>query len=166
MHFMRTLMLLRHAKSSHQDQRLADHDRPLTKRGQRDASRMGALLVDNDMLPDLMISSTALRTRETTERVTAAAGFRGPVHFSEELYLAGPKELVRAIAAQPATRSTVLVVGHNPGLEELLLALTQCDESLPTASLTRISLPIRQWRDLKTSTTGKLVHLWRPKELD
>lgn len=162
---MRTLLLLRHAKSSHKDERLADHDRPLTKRGQRDASRMGALLVDDDMVPDLIVNSTSCRTRETTKRVAAAAGYRGPVRYSEELYLADPKHIVAVIAAQPASRSTLLVVGHNPGLEELLLALTKRDESLPTASLVRISLPIRRWRDLKTTTAGKLVKIWRPKEM-
>ena len=162
---MRTLMLLRHAKSSHKDERLVDHDRPLTKRGQRDASRIGALLLDDDMVPDLIVSSTSCRTRETTKRLTAAAGYRGPVRYAEELYLAGPKQLVEVIAAQPATRLDLLVVGHNPGLEELVLALTKCDETLPTASLVRISLPIRRWQDLKTTTAGKLVKIWRPKEL-
>src|SRR5262245_11118400 len=130
---MRTLMLLRHAKSSHKDPRLDDYDRPLTKRGLRAASRMGSLLVDDDMLPDLIVSSTACRARETTERLVAAAGYRGPVRYSEDLYMAAPKEHIRVIAAQPATRMTVLLVGHNPGLEELLLALTKCDEHLPTA---------------------------------
>ena len=162
---MRTLMLLRHAKSSHKDGRLSDHDRPLTKRGRRDACRMGSLLVDDDMLPDLIVSSTACRARETTERVVATSGFRGPVRYAEDLYLAGPKQHIKVIAAQPVGRMAVLVVGHNPGLEELLLALTGCDEELPTGSLSRISLPITRWRDLKLTTKGKLVQIWRPKEL-
>lgn len=162
---MRTLMLLRHAKSSHKDTRLADHDRPLTKRGRNDASRMGSLLVDEDLLPDLILSSTARRARETTERFVAAAGFKGPVHFTEDLYMAGPKQQIKVVAAQPGARMAVLVVGHNPGLEELLSALTSQNEELPTASLTRIALPISNWRDLKTTTRGKLVKIWRPKEL-
>jgi phosphohistidine phosphatase len=127
---------------------------------------MGALLVDDDMIPDLIVSSTSCRTRETTERLVAAAGYRGPVRYKEELYLAGPKQLLEVIAAQAATRMAVMLVGHNPGLEELLLALTKCDETLPTASLTRIALPIRRWSDLKKSTAGKLVKIWRPKELE
>lgn len=163
---MRTLMLLRHGKSSHKDARLADFDRPLTKRGRRDAGRIGALLVDEDMLPDLILSSTACRARATTERLVAAAGFDGPVHLMDDLYMASPRQMVKVIAAQPAARTAIMVVGHNPGLEELMTALTKCDEPLPTASLTRIALPIKRWRDLKPNTAGKLVHIWRPKELD
>jgi len=163
---MRTLMLLRHGKSSHKDSRLADFDRPLTKRGRRDASRIGALLVDEDMLPDLIVSSTACRARETTERLVAAAGFDGPVHLTDDLYMASSRQIVKVIAAQPAARMAMMIVGHNPGLEELMTSLTNCEDPLPTASLTGIVLPIKRWRDLKSSTAGKLVQIWRPKELD
>ena len=95
---MKTLLLLRHAKSSWKESSLTDHDRPLNDRGQRDAARMGQLLTDEDLLPDLILLSTATRARTTAELVAASSGFDGEIRLDGELYHA-PSRHHRLFAA-------------------------------------------------------------------
>lgn len=162
---MKILLLLRHAKSSWKDESLPDHERPLAKRGFRDAPRIGQLLREENLHPDLILSSTSRRTRQTVELVTDASGFGGDVRWLEELYAAPPEEYLEAVRALPDTYGCVMVVGHNPGLEELLDLLTGEAESLTTAALAQVNLPIHSWSDLSMGTQGKLVNIWRSKEL-
>lgn len=162
---MKILLLLRHAKSSWKDESLPDHERPLAKRGFRDAPRIGQLLREENLHPDLILSSTSRRTRQTVELVTDASGFGGDVRWLEELYAAPPEEYLEAVRALPDTYGCVMVVGHNPGLEELLDLLTGEAESLTTAALAQVNLPIHSWSDLSMETQGKLVNIWRSKEL-
>ena len=161
---MRTLLVLRHGKSSRKHAELSDHDRPLTKRGKRDAPRVGQLLRLRRLSPGAIISSTAKRARRTAEEVAQSSTFNGRVQLEPRLYLADPATILDVIRRADAEAKRVLVVGHNPGLEELVARLTGNDEYLPTAALAQISLPIDQWRDLHLSTEGQLVSLWRPKE--
>ena len=162
---MRTLLVLRHAKSSWKHPKLSDHDRPLNKRGQDDAPRIGRLLRLRRLSPGAIISSTAKRARRTAEEVAQGSTFDGAVQFEPRLYLADPATILDVVRrADPDTRR-VMVVAHNPGLEELIRLLTDEDEPLPTAGLAQIRIPIDTWRDLCVSTRGQLVHMWRPKEL-
>jgi len=163
---VKTLILLRHAKSSWDDPGLDDHDRPLNKRGRRDAPRMGRLLRDEKVLPDVVLCSTAERARETAEAVAEASGFSGETRFLRALYLAGPAEILAALRAVETGVPTAMVVGHNPGIEELLAVLTGAAEHLPTGALARIALPVKTWKDLEPGIRGKLVRLWRPKDLE
>ena len=162
---MKILLLLRHAKSSWKDESLADQDRPLAKRGLRDAPRLGKLLNDANLLPDLILSSTARRARQTVELVTEAAGYSGEVSWLDDLYAAAPEEILELLNALPAYYTTVMVVGHNPGLEELLALLTDQVDSLTTAALAQIDLPVDGWDQVTDETQGKLVNIWRPREL-
>lgn len=162
---MKTLLILRHAKSSWKQPALDDHDRPLSPRGARDAPRMGALLRRRGLTPDLIVSSTAVRARTTAERAADRSGCGGGVRLDRRLYLARP-ETVAAVAGDLGGGATrLLVVGHNPGLEELVARLTGAAEILPTAALAQVRLPIDAWSELSTSTRGALVGLWRPREL-
>lgn len=161
---MKTVLLLRHAKSSRKDPNLTDHERPLNKRGKRDAPRVGRLIEDEGLVPDLIVSSTAVRARATAEAVAVSCGFAGKVEFKRELYLAEPDAYLRVLWGLPEAHGRVLVVGHNPGLERLLEALTGSFEALPTAALARVALPIARWRDLTVETRGMLLAVWRPKE--
>lgn len=162
---MKRLLILRHAKSSWKDQRLADHDRPLNKRGKKDAPRMGKLLRAEDLVPDLIVTSTAVRARMTAEAVADASGYEGDVVATGSFYQAGPEEYLAYLHDLPDTYKRVMVVGHNPGLEELLETLTGALEPLPTAALAQIALPIDRWQALDSATPGELVNVWRPRQL-
>jgi phosphohistidine phosphatase len=163
---MKLLLILRHAKSSWKDRSLDDHDRPLNKRGKRDAPRMGQLLRQEDLLPDLILSSTAVRARTTAEMVADASRYRGPLELVPELYAAEPEVYTNLLGRLNEDSSSVMVVGHNPGLEQLLHTLTGMEESLPTAALAKVELEIDAWSELDRSRRGSLVRLWRPRELD
>lgn len=162
---MKTLLVLRHAKSSWADASLADHDRPLKKRGRRDAPRMGELIRDEGLTPDLIVSSTAKRARQTAAPVAEACGYEGEVQFTRDLYHADPEEIVQVLRPLPDEAERVLIVGHNPGLEDLVEALTDGYERMPTAALAQIELPIERWADLREDTEGELIALWLPREL-
>src|SRR4029453_3692753 len=121
---MKTLLLLRHAKASWKDEGLDDHDRPLNKRGKRDAPRMGQLLKNENLLPDFLVAASARRARKTGGDVIQHSGYRGETRSTGELYNAGQDELLALVAGLPVAAKRVLLIGHNPGLEELLEALT------------------------------------------
>lgn len=162
---MKTLLLLRHAKSSWADANMADFDRPLNERGQNDAPRMGELLARQELVPDLIITSAAKRAAATAKRVAEAAGYEGKVRRSEHLYLAEPGDYV-AVARQVADEvDCLLLVGHNPAIEELVEGLSGVEESMPTAALACLRLPIDHWPALKLGQKYELAHLWRPREL-
>lgn len=163
---MKTLLLLRHAKSSRKDPRLADHDRPLNKRGKQDAPRMGRFLRAEGLVPDLIISSTATRALATAEAVARASGYPGEIQAVRELYLADSATYLSVLAAVPDECRSVLVVGHNPSLERLLEDVTGMAEVLPTAALARIGLPIERWKEFDQGTRGALVAIWRPREVE
>lgn len=162
---LKTLFILRHAKSSWDDDSLSDHDRPLNKRGKRAAHRMGRLLDEENLWPDLILSSTAERAATTTQRVTEAGGFAGEIGYLHELYGAGPHDLVDIVRELGGEAGSVMIVAHNPGLEDLVHQMTGEYQRLPTAALVRILLPIDHWRDLEADG-GTLAGIWRPKELD
>jgi phosphohistidine phosphatase len=164
---MKTLLVLRHAKSSWKDQGLEDHDRPLNKRGRKAAPQMGKLIRDEALVPDLIISSTAVRAKTTAEAVAESSKCRGRILLDDRLYLAGPSAMVSLLnEIEDESLNRVMIVGHNPGQESLIRELTGRDERFPTAALARIDLPIETWKELALSVRGELVHLWRPKELE
>jgi phosphohistidine phosphatase len=162
---MKTLLVLRHAKSSWDDPARDDHERPLNKRGQRDAPRMGALVREHGLMPDVVISSDAVRARLTAEAMAEAAHYTGEILLDQRLYLASPDDILLVLRGVRQNAATVMIVGHNPGLEELVEQLTGTQQDLPTAALAQIVLPIDRWRDLTVATRGTLVGHWRPKEL-
>jgi phosphohistidine phosphatase len=162
---MKTLLILRHAKSSWKDLTLSDHDRPLKKRGKRDAPRMGELIYEQDLTPDMILSSTAKRARLTTQAVAQACRYEGEINFHRDLYHADSEMIINMLSDMADEFIRIMVVGHNPDLEELLEFLTGDYERLPTAALAQITLPIENWSELDEDTEGKLVNIWRPREL-
>jgi phosphohistidine phosphatase len=162
---MKTLLVLRHAKSSWGEPGLSDHERPLTERGKEDAPRMGQVLREQGLVPDLIVSSTAKRARNTAKKVAQHCGYEDEVQQTETLYLAPAAQYIDLLRRLPDAYQTVAVVGHNPGLEELVELLTGQAERLPTAALAQIALDIAAWEQLTPATRGQLVHLWRPKEV-
>ena len=127
---------------------------------------MGKLVREHGLIPDVIISSDAVRARLTAEAVVEAAGYAGHVRCEAALYAAGPADILAVLRTVTETMAgTVMIVGHNPGLEELVAQLTGEEPDLPTAALAQIVLPIERWRDLRESTRGRLLGLWRPKDI-
>lgn len=162
---MKLLLILRHAKSSWKETGLSDHSRPLNQRGIKDAPRMGQVLFEEDLVPDLILSSTAQRARDTAGLVADASGFDGEIHFVESFYHASPSDYLEALSSLSSDKNIVMIVGHNPGMEMLLEMLTGEDERLPTAALALIQLPINNWSQLSDEAEGELLNLWLPRTL-
>ena len=160
---MRTLLLMRHAKSSWKHEKLSDHDRPLNKRGMCDAPRMGRLLQEKRLLPEVIMSSTALRAKTTAEEIARSISFEGVVEFDPNLYLADPDTIADVARHAHVDAGPLLVIAHNPGLEGLIKQVTKRDAQLPTAGIAHIRLPIDRWQAFRVSTCGDLVDLWCPK---
>ena len=163
---MKSLLLLRHAKSSWKDPDLDDHDRPLNDRGRLEAPRIGRLLQGEKLLPDLVLSSTAERARATAQAVVEASSYEGTVRFHLELYLAPPSTYVDVLRSLDGDRERVLMIGHNPGIEDLVEILTGEEKRMSTAALAWIELPVARWADLRARTRGTLRRLWRAKDLE
>ncbi len=166
---MKTLWLLRHAKSSWNAPALPDHERPLKPRGERAAIRMGQLLAAQAPFPDAVVCSTAVRARETWRHVERAFADRravSPVEFRADLYHADVEQLRSIVASIPEAHSAVLLIGHNPGLENFAESLTGTTVTIPTATLLCIELESPHWRDFATAKTATVKHIWRPRELD
>jgi phosphohistidine phosphatase len=130
---MKTLLLMRHAKSSRKDPSLPDHERPLNKRGKRDAPSMGRLLRKEGLTPDLIISSPAKRALTTAEAVADVCHYAGDPRVVPDLYPGESATYARAIRGVPNEYGRVLIVGHNPAIETFLSELTETAEVLPTA---------------------------------
>jgi phosphohistidine phosphatase len=162
---VKTLLVFRHAKSSRKDDALDDHDRPLNKRGHQTAPRMGQWIAQQHAVPELILSSTAKRAKSTTKKAAKAMGYEGDIRYDKSLYLAPPNAYLDAIRTYATAQARVMVVGHNPGLEQLMQTLTGTAKTLPTAALAEIRLDIESWQDLQPNTSGELSHLWLPREL-
>lgn len=169
---MKRLWILRHAKSSWSDAGLDDHDRPLNRRGERAAVLIGATLAQREAAFDLILASTALRVRQTVERVRDQLSTRGPTCFEPALYLATASDWIDRLR-QLEDADDLLAVGHNPTLEELVAQLApvgdksarrRLREGLPTAALAEIELDLSRWGDLRPGS-GRLASFSRPKDL-
>lgn len=144
---MKTLLLMRHAKAT-QDRPVADHDRPLTHRGHDDAEFIGRWLVRQRLQPDRIICSTALRAYETAMEVATACKYRQPIETLPSLYLAPPAAYLAVLRALPDNPSTVLLVGHNPGITELVCQLSGEDQEMRTSALAHFTWSIQNWSEL------------------
>lgn len=163
---MRTLLLMRHAKSSWDDPDLGDHDRPLNKRGQRDAPRMGTLLQNEGLVPDRIIASSALRARQTAELLAPACGFSACVDVTPELYHADEQDWSEQIRQIPGETTTALCIGHNPGLEDFLATAVGQYIRMPTAAIAQLSVRSNGWQTFDPHHDTTLVTVWRPKDID
>ncbi|GAB2730945.1 SixA phosphatase family protein [Streptomyces bullii] len=157
---LRRLVVLRHAKSA-RPEGVSDHERPLAPRGLRDAPAAGRALAEADCLPDLALCSTAVRARRTWELVAAQWGTPPQVRLDPRLYAADADELLAVVQEVPSEVDTLLLVGHNPGLEDLVLDLSAdgLDDTLervrakfPTSAIAVLSWRGAGWRDLAPGT--------------
>lgn len=162
---MKTLLLMRHAKSSWSDDRLTDHERPLNGRGERDAPRMGRFLAEQDLIPDLIITSTAVRAKQTGDAVRLAVDEACRLREFESLYQADVAAWSTVLRQVPDDVERLLAIGHNPGLEELVTSLCQRDEHMPTAAIAWFELAVDSWSDFSAAGPATLNEVWRPKKL-
>lgn len=160
---MKTLFLMRHAKSSWDDQSLADFDRPLNKRGGRAAPFMGKLIKDKGFDPSVIVSSPAVRARQTAALVKEAGKLRGILHFEPLIYEASPNALRQVVAGLKDTYESALLVGHNPGIEGFIRYLTGYLEPMPTGALAIIELRAGSWSEINDGC-GDLQIVVRPRE--
>lgn len=161
---MKTLLLMRHAKSSWKDEDLSDHERPLNKRGNKDAPLMGKLILEKELIPQLILSSSAVRARLTVKAIVECVNYQGQVEFLDEFYMAEPAVYLERLTSLPADIERVMIVGHNPGLEGLVQMLSQQVETLPTSALAYLVLPIQEWKEIKEDSQGDLIEIWRSRD--
>ncbi|MFW6169934.1 MAG: SixA phosphatase family protein [Planctomycetota bacterium] len=162
---MKTLWLVRHAKSSKKSDTGADHDRPLNKRGKQDAPRLGEFFRERQLVPDLIVTSTAKRARKTASKIAKACGYEGIIEVTGALYPGPPGQYVQVLRHVPDHVEQVMVVGHNPGAEALLAQLTGQMLPLPTAAVAHVELELEHWRQMTDTTRGRLVDVQCAKEL-
>lgn len=160
---MKTLFVLRHAKSSWDNPDLADFERPLNSRGLDAARFIGELIYDRNLEPQIIVSSPAKRAKQTAVLVKELAGVNKPVAFDERIYEASPLTLFNLIREFDEKYDSVLIVGHNPGFENIVRMLTGESVSMPTAALAKINLTAEKWSDLDIDS-NELEFLIRPKE--
>lgn len=162
---MKTLYLLRHAKSSWAEPGLADFDRPLNARGERAAELIGTYIKEQKESFDLILSSPAVRARETIELIVKTAKLAGELRYDQRIYEASTLKLVEIIDEIEEDRASVLLVGHNPGMEGVLNVLTARSETMTTANLAKVNLKTSKWTKALEGQ-GDLEWLVKPKDLE
>lgn len=163
---MKTLLLLRHGKSSWDDPELEDYDRPLTGRGQRGAKRIGRWLQKSGVHPNVVLCSTAVRARETWTIAAEELSHVPPVEWLGELYHCPVEGFVNVLRQLPDNVATVLVVGHNPGMEDLLARLCGERKKFPTATAAHLECEIDAWSEFDSDIPCTLKALVRPDDLE
>ncbi len=162
---MKKLLLMRHAKSSWKNVGLPDHQRPLNKRGERDALRMGEYLQGQGIILDAILCSTAVRARATADGMLRKYTFEGEVQYFDDLYHAGPETIVTVLNQLSDDTGSAMIIAHNPGLDEFLELMCDEYEHMTTACVASINFPIEHWIDLRPASRGKLLHFWKPREI-
>lgn len=161
---MKELLIMRHAKSSWKEPDIADHERPLKKRGLKDAAAMGKILKNKKITPDKIISSTAVRAADTATLVADKCGYKKDVEFTEKLYMAECQTILNLLQTQSDKCKTILLIGHNPGMEALVQLFSKKIESLPTSAIAYFQADIKKWKDLTKDADLKLKKVWYPKK--
>ena len=162
----RTITLIRHAKSSWRDSSLADFERPLNKRGMRDAPRIGAVLSEKGISLDKVLCSDALRARQTLDLVKQEMHMdESTIEYRSELYGASAQRLLSCIKEQHSSIAHIALLAHNPGIEELADTLSEMAVGpMPTCCVVHLSFDCASWRDLPLST-GKVTLRLKPRNL-
>ena len=159
---MKTLVLVRHAKSAWGDPTLADHDRPLNDRGRRDAPEMGRRLRERGVAPDAILSSTAARARSTAEAIADELGAaNGVLALDERLYGSSPETILEVVAEVDDDLTTVLVVAHDPGMSDLANRLSGDIDHMPTCGVAEFRFAAWSWSDIGDAEPLE-VHLDTP----
>lgn len=172
---MKTLGLFRHAKSDWDDPRARDFDRPLNGRGRRGAALMGRHIIEHGIKWERILASPAVRVTQTVDLAMQAANIKVPVRWDRRIYLASSPTLIDLLREQEGDPASILMIGHNPGLEDVIFDLVPDDggsplrdvveEKFPTAAYAVLELDCDSWADV-VDGSARLVHLIRPRDLD
>ena len=160
---MKTLILMRHAKSSWKDHDLSDFERPLKKRGKKDAQAMAAILMEKELLPQKLMASSAKRARRTAEILIEETKTVIPAEYLEQLYMAEIPVFFELLQSVPDELERVMIIGHNPGIESLVQMLSSQIESLPAGAMALVSVPVKSWKELTPELKCDLIDLYKPK---
>ena len=156
--------LIRHAKSSWKDASLDDFDRPLNKRGKKDAPFMAEVLREHNIIPDIIISSPALRAKTTAQTIAEGIGYKN-ILFLDDIYEATPETLQKILMKLDDSYKVVFLVGHNPSLKELAEKFVGLDENIPTCGIVAIEFACKKWSDINPEN-AKLVMFDYPKRYE
>jgi len=162
---IRHLLVMRHAKSDWSDMSLSDHDRPLNARGCRDAPRMARWISEIGYVPDMVLSSSSQRTRDTMELMNQTWSREVRASFCDSLYLATPETISRTIQSDGCGVDCLMVLAHNPGISHFASVLAQQSIEMPTAAIAVFELRLNDWGDLPASGHARLIDYMRPKAL-
>lgn len=164
---MKTLTIVRHAKSSWKDSSLPDKQRPLNRRGERDAPEMGRRIHEHGIRPSLIVSSPAVRAWTTAKVIAHAINYpREFLQKEDSLYLASLDEILDVIVAQDNGFNNLMVVGHNPGLTDVVNFLVPgLTNNLPTAGVVSVQIDQDNWSLYDRPATELLVHDWPKKSI-
>jgi phosphohistidine phosphatase len=162
---MKTLMLMRHAKSSHDDLSLTDFDRPLNERGKADVEEMGKRMVKNNVKPAVLISSPAKRAFKTAKHIASSLGINeSDICLEYDIYEASIQDLLHVIRNIDDENRSAMLFGHNPAFTGLISYLTHTPiENLPTAGIATIAFPVQTWKQI-SEKSGELIWLDFPKK--
>jgi phosphohistidine phosphatase len=162
---LKTLLILRHAKSSLKSPKLSDHDRPLDELALQDAYQLGELLRNKDLVPHYIVSSTALRAKTTADLVAEGCRYVGEVVLEQPLYQANPIYYMKVLERLPDRYQRVLLVGHNPTIEATIeMLIGSLNIAMLPCTLAHLDLPVRKWSDLGKGIDfeAKLIDVLRP----
>jgi len=158
------ILILRHAKSGLKNGDVPDHDRPLNKHGKKQGPEMGILLKELRLIPDYIISSTAKRAVDTSKAVAESCEYSGKISYGSLLYhQATAEKYIKVLSVVPDNYTKVLIVGHNPTLENLIENLTNRVVLMKTCSLARMDVEIKSWKDIVYERNKiNFVNIWHP----
>lgn len=162
----RHLILMRHAKSDWGNESLSDHDRPLNRRGRRDAPNMAVWLADQNLVPDVILVSSSTRTRETVALMMEQWDAEPITTFTDELYHASPEEIIRVIGSDGGDARRLMVVAHNPGMTSLVSHFARDYREMATAQIAVYETACESWKQLRLGTSMHLIAQMRPKQLN
>lgn len=160
----RRLLIMRHSKADRDSARWEDFERPLNERGEQDAPVMGQWLASQDIRPDKVIASPAVRTKQTARLVVKELEFAGEIQTPAALYEGSAREYLTQIRLCSSSNKTVLIVGHNPSLESLVELLTGEFVSLPTSAVANLAVAAKSWDELAPES-NELLDVWTPKSI-
>ena len=146
---MKYLYLIRHAKSEKDSKRANDFDRGLSRRGKKAVPKIAHALKTKKIMPDLIFSSSAKRTKKTAKGLARKMGYKKKIIFLDDLYLAGPQTLLQIVQQIRKKHQTVFIIAHNPGITDFANKMTadKTIENIPTLGVAALALPVSKWQE-------------------